>query len=129
MPQSAGGGYRFVPDVIHQLHCLNTVRQYTWLQSGNYGPESLGKLPVPYSLRSSDVGNRMHADHCIETIRKVLMCHGDTTPLFDVVDLNNPVGRVGNFNLRMKCRSFEKLSDWFAENAKLPFQEAVDDRP
>lgn len=56
---------------------------YTWLLAGNYAPPGEGtgtRMEVPGGLRASDVGNRMHVDYCIETLRKALMCHGDVTP-------------------------------------------------
>jgi len=126
VPPEIGDGYRAMPDVLHQLHCLNTIRQFTWFQTGHYGQESPHKLPIPHALQSGDVGNRMHADHCIETIRKVLMCHADVTPLLDIVDPQNPLGRKGDFNIRMKCRSFGRLQDWLIQNMKIPFAELTD---
>ena len=127
VPTEIGSGYRAMPDVLHQLHCLNTIRQFTWFQTGHYGPKSPHKLTVPHALQSSEVGNRMHADHCIETIRKVLMCHADVSPLLDIVDPQNPLGRKGDFNIRMKCRNFARLQDWLVENMKIPFAELTDD--
>ncbi|KAI1126440.1 hypothetical protein F5Y10DRAFT_267103 [Nemania abortiva] len=125
---SKGSGFRAMPDVLHQLHCLNTIRQYTWLQvGGHYGLDSRHNLSVPHALQSNDVGNRMHADHCIETLRKVLMCHSDVTPLFDTVDPANPLGRKGDFNVFTKCRSFSRLQDWLRGNVVIPFAELAED--
>jgi hypothetical protein len=65
---------------------------YTWLLAGNYAAPGQGtetRMEVPGGLRASDVGNRMHVDHCIETLRKALMCHGDVTPFLGMYILDN----------------------------------------
>lgn len=126
LPSSLGGGISGLPDVFHQLHCLDTVRQYTWLLAGNYGtsPATVaGELkqhpliPVPPVFDgTSDVANRMHADHCIETLRKTLMCHADVTPLLILRDDNNPIGDRPDFNLHQKCRDWEAIREWTTRN-------------
>jgi hypothetical protein len=44
----------------------------------------------PTELNSTAVGNRMHVDHCIETLRLALMCFADVTP---ILMLNDPSRR------------------------------------
>ena len=67
-------------------------------------------------LRSSEVGKRMHADHCIEELRKTLMCYGDTTPFLTWLDESAPIGERADFDARHKCRDFESLRAWIEEN-------------
>lgn len=88
----------------------NTIRQYTW---GDY----YDRHGMPTNLPSGSlVGNRMHVDHCIETLRLVLMCHADTTPVLLEVDPKAPKGARADFDAHHKCRNFEKLRDWMDEN-------------
>jgi hypothetical protein len=95
-------GYVGILEVVHQLHCLDLIRQYTWLLMGGYGSP-------PGALRSSAVGNRMHVDHCIETLRQTLMCHADVTPLLVRLDPESPTGTRADFSAHHKCRDFERV--------------------
>jgi hypothetical protein len=69
-------------------------------------------VPIPRDLNTTEVANRMHIDHCIETLRLTLMCHGDITPLLIREDLKAPTGQSLDFNTHHKCRNFDKISDW-----------------
>lgn len=92
-------GYAALMEVFHQLHCLNRIHQYTRLQSGNFRPEIVNDtqyedIPViPNDFRTSAIANRLHADHCIETLRLALMCHGDVTPVLIHVEPDAPLAR------------------------------------
>ncbi|KAI9776101.1 MAG: hypothetical protein M1839_000614 [Geoglossum umbratile] len=113
IPDEAGG-YVALLDVFHQIHCLDLVRMYTWLLAGNYAPPGQGtatRVEVPSGLRAGDVGNRMHVDHCIETLRKTLMCHGDVTPFLTIEDPKSPIGHKADFNVHQKCRDFGKIKN------------------
>ncbi|GAB7336035.1 hypothetical protein MBLNU13_g08852t1 [Cladosporium sp. NU13] len=98
----SGPGYLAQLGVFHQLHCLNFIRQYTW--DGYYArhPE---RVDVPAAIGlDSEVGRRMHADHCLESIRIALMCHADITPVGLVrLDDEAPMGGRPDFSpLRKK---------------------------
>ena len=74
-------------------------------------------MPVPPAFRgSSDIANRMHIDHCLETIRKTLMCHADVTPLLIVADPSNPIGDRPDFNIHQKCRNWDAIREWTTKN-------------
>ncbi|KAK2594830.1 hypothetical protein QQS21_007458 [Conoideocrella luteorostrata] len=96
------GGYL---TVFHQLHCLNVLRQYTWPL--NMFQESWGEL-YPRFMEDR-VGGRMHADHCIETLRLGLMCYSDITPVLFKLDANFWSGAKLDFNVYHKCRNFNKI--------------------
>jgi hypothetical protein len=64
-------GYIGGIEVFHHLHCLNLVRQYTWVDHYETPPSDLLAGPV---------GNRMHVDNYIETLRLALTCNADITP-------------------------------------------------
>ena len=88
-PKEYGGGYAALIDVIHQLPCLvctlhstdsgkdilltiglsryqNLIRQYTWRD--HYANST---ADLPGDLQDSEVGARMHVDHCIEALRLI----------------------------------------------------------
>ena len=65
----------------------------------------------------SDVGARMHTDHCIEALRISLMCHGDTTPLFSFEDPSAPLGMRADFSPQRKCRRFQDLHTWMKDQS------------
>ncbi|WPH00670.1 Hypothetical protein R9X50_00350000 [Acrodontium crateriforme] len=99
-------------EVFHQLHCLNLIRQYTWLD--HYA------VP-PSSLRGGDrVGNRMHVDHCIETLRLSLMCNADITPFLtrnhDVNDPTNRLNAKADFDSFHKCKKWDPLVSWVRDH-------------
>jgi hypothetical protein len=89
-----GGEVMGYLDIFHQLHCLvsvkwflnvlhslvncplpykNTIRQYTYRNEYDYSNVT--------AFRAPDEVVRGHIDHCIETVRKALMCASDVSPL------------------------------------------------
>jgi hypothetical protein len=112
--RTPSGGYAAAIMVFHQLHCLDYIRQYTW---GDYYERH--NMSVP--LKASAVGQRMHVDHCIEELRKTLMCYGDTTPFLTIVDPNAPIGAKADFDARHKCRDYEKIRVWMVDNLVYPW--------
>lgn len=55
-------------------------------------------------MLDTDAGARMHADHCIEALRISIMCQGDTTAFFTVVDPGAPADAEGDFSPQRRCR-------------------------
>ncbi|KAI0202340.1 hypothetical protein F4808DRAFT_458939 [Astrocystis sublimbata] len=84
-------------DVFHQLHCLDSLRRAIYPE--HYPPQA---LPRTW---------RLHMDHCIDYLRQVLMCHGDTTPVnqkwFDAARRYGP-----DFETLHTCRPFDELVAW-----------------
>ncbi|KAK0636388.1 hypothetical protein B0T17DRAFT_80527 [Bombardia bombarda] len=56
-------GYLSGLDVIHELHCLNYIREFAY---SDY-----------YALHGQKKNKDEHIFHCIDHIREILMCHGD----------------------------------------------------
>lgn len=69
------------------------------------------------TFRAPDELVRGHVDHCVETIRKYIMCSADVTPVVFEKDDSNGVGFRSDFNMRRKCRNFAKIQQWTLENA------------
>ncbi|KAI0595201.1 hypothetical protein F4775DRAFT_595552 [Biscogniauxia sp. FL1348] len=115
-------GYIAILEVFHQLHCLNSIRQYTW--KGYYEGNLREWLQLPGHDDAVDsnftdlqnVGERMHIDHCIETLRLQLMCNADVTPLFLVVDESSGLGSSADFNTHHKCRNWDNILKWQDEH-------------
>lgn len=92
---------------------------------GRYGPglttNDVGVngtiVPIPQNLQNGAVGGRMHADHCIETLRKSIMCQADVSPIFVEKDPNAPALVRADFNVMKKCRNWDKIHHWVRENA------------
>ncbi|KAF8848508.1 hypothetical protein BDZ45DRAFT_698341 [Acephala macrosclerotiorum] len=98
VPENVGTGYIAIIEVSHQLHCL------------------LASTQKFQDLMLSEVGNRMHVDHCIETLRIALMCWSDVTPLSLRTDPDAPLRSRADFNSHHGCRNFDKIQDWIDNN-------------
>jgi hypothetical protein len=98
-------------------HAQNLIRQATWLTYYRTHTHIV-RTPAPFS--DSEVGIRMHVDHCIETLRLVLMCHADTTPGLVMDDPDSPLGASVDFSAHRQCRNFEVIRDWTRENQLVP---------
>ena len=90
----------------------NLIRQYSWRD--HYANST---ADLPGDLQDSEVGARMHVDHCIEALRLTLMCHGDTTPYLIEVDPEAPVGARADFSAHHRCRKFDPLVEWMGEHS------------
>ncbi|KAF4624246.1 hypothetical protein G7Y89_g13926 [Cudoniella acicularis] len=106
-----GKSYHALIEVFHQLHCLNIIRQYTWKDYYLRHPD---RVETPRVFKESEVGARMHADHCIEALRIALMCHGDTTPYLIIEDPEAPLGFLADFSPHHKCVKFDSLNKAFS---------------
>ncbi|KAI8312776.1 Cyclochlorotine biosynthesis protein O [Colletotrichum sp. SAR11_240] len=104
IPKELGGGVKGFLNVFHQLHCLNLVRQYTYRNDYDYSNVTAFRAPEELV--------RGHIDHCIETIRKSLMCTADVTPVVFEKDPSRASGSKSDFNLWRKCRNFDRIQDW-----------------
>ncbi|KAM7187955.1 protein of unknown function (DUF3328) domain containing protein [Rhypophila sp. PSN 637] len=104
------GGYAAGVMMFHQLHCINYIRQYTW------GMDYYDRHNMSRPLKSTAVGQRMHVDHCIEELRKTIMCYGDTTPMLVEILPDAPIGKKSDFDARHRCRNFDKLHGWMEEH-------------
>ncbi|CCM06372.1 uncharacterized protein FIBRA_08630 [Fibroporia radiculosa] len=106
-----GGGYMGSVKFTHQLHCLNTLRMYSYREYYD------GRVPM-FDARPETV--RTHVDHCIEMLRQTLMCHADTGLLtYDWVVGHST--QYPDFNTRHVCRDFPRLLRWvYDHQAHIP---------
>lgn len=88
------------------------IRQFTWRDHYTNSNATL-----PGDMQDSEVGARMHIDHCIETLRLTLMCHGDTTPFLVEVDPEAPVGARADFSAQHRCKKWDPMVHWMEGNS------------
>jgi hypothetical protein len=98
------------------------LRQSTWL---TYYRTHTHIVRTPLPFTDSEIGIRMHLDHCIETLRLTLMCHGDTTPSLLLEDPDSPVGISTDFSAHRKCRDFWALREWMEREQIVKTEEMV----
>ncbi|KXL47459.1 MAG: hypothetical protein FE78DRAFT_98027 [Acidomyces sp. 'richmondensis'] len=105
--QDKGEGFNAIIEGFHMLHCLNTIRQFTYLDEFEERPIGLNK---------SDRANREHVDHCIESLRLTLMCKPDITPFLIKVNETKENSEIADFDSFHKCVNWDKLTAWIDEN-------------
>ena len=54
--------------------------------------------------------------HCLDYLRQVVQCHGDTTPL-SVYYPDETSGYAFDHAVTHQCRKFDKIYDWAVEHA------------
>ncbi|KUJ17956.1 uncharacterized protein LY89DRAFT_33966 [Mollisia scopiformis] len=102
--QLTDGDYVIVPLVYHQIHCLDTFRrmQYIDYYRGIAGPDD--DLSIPEG----------HFDHCLENLRKQVMCHADLSMLTG--EWVKPSTEKDHIELRTmsksKCVKWEPIESW-----------------
>jgi len=86
--------------VFHQLHCLNLLRMSLYPEYYNPAKDPLVRVP--------------HLGHCIETLRKSVMCASDITPFaFRYVD---SIAETHEWDRAPHvCRNFEKIHAWLKD--------------
>jgi len=101
VPFADGSGYWVNLDVYHQLHCLKFLRWYVY-------PEYYG-----FRLNATNV---KHADHCIENLRRNIMC----MPSLDILMLDwKPEKKTPQprFSYSHTCVNWDKIDAWAGERA------------
>ncbi|KAK4499683.1 hypothetical protein PRZ48_010201 [Zasmidium cellare] len=99
-------------EVLHQLHCLNMVRQGLYFNIDYY--KGVGKPP----FHASDDFLQYHLSHCIETIRQQLMCAADFN-MFGYVQVKGQTGQkklFPDYATQHVCRNFEEMKEWAIEH-------------
>ncbi|KAJ4155616.1 hypothetical protein LMH87_000853 [Akanthomyces muscarius] len=112
--QVNGGGHMATLEMFHQLHCLNMLRKA--VHSDYY--EKIGQA----GSRSDKMAT--HLDHCIEILRQVITCYGDTGLITYHWVQGNPVP-YPDFSTWHQCRDPEEMLAW-AKEREAPIQVKVD---
>ncbi|KAH8805226.1 hypothetical protein F5884DRAFT_859835 [Xylogone sp. PMI_703] len=119
LPPEAGGNYMASMEAVHQMHCLNLLRKFSYRE---YYADKSEHFAHPGKFR-------IHLDHCIEMLRQVIMCNADlhiiTYNWVDQVDYAWP-----NFNLNKQCRDFNAVMGWIhAHEARTKVPDGILRRP
>ncbi|KAF7187165.1 hypothetical protein HII31_11546 [Pseudocercospora fuligena] len=117
-----GGGFPANVEGLHQLHCVNLVRQALWYNIDYYRAKGEG------AFKNEDHVVQKHVSHCLDIVRQQLMCTVDIGVLGQVwwqpKDKDVPEAFV-DFNTKHTCRNYEAVRQW-AEERQLP-EEVPDD--
>ncbi|KIN09166.1 hypothetical protein OIDMADRAFT_111443, partial [Oidiodendron maius Zn] len=99
-------------DVFHQLHCLNAVRKTLFPE--RYWREYDDYLTAE-GERNYTSTSAKHFDHCIDSIRQSIMCHGDIATVYWqwMPVRQQPLPRL---EITHTCRDFDAIRDWAKEH-------------
>ena len=111
-----GGGYPANVEGLHQLHCLNMLRQTSVWNYDYY--HALGEG----AFKNEDYVVKYHATHCLDMLRQQLMCTMDTGVLGQVWTLPDTPTPFPDFNTKHTCKNFDAIRQW-AEANQLPAAE------
>ena len=89
-------------DVYHELHCLKYIRHYIYRDS--------------YSIKKTNVPVLDHVDHCIDSLRQLVMCRADmAVQTYSWI----PTLRIpwASFRTEHECQNWETFDDWASQRA------------
>ncbi|KAL2126056.1 hypothetical protein VTI74DRAFT_1857 [Chaetomium olivicolor] len=101
---SDGSGYVGSLNVYHELHCVRWLHKYVW--NDKYWPDADAETKRK---------NRSHSDHCLNTLRKFAMCHGDVGPV--IYSWQPGILKPGANGTAHQCVDWPRLSRWASERA------------
>jgi len=106
---------------LHNLHCLNLLRQsFHW----NYDYYvKLGKGP----FANEEKILKVHTTHCLDMLRQRLMCEVDTGVLGQVwwaAGEGQSANAFVDFNVNHRCKNYDAIRAW-AEARQLPEPESL----
>ncbi|KAI0556237.1 hypothetical protein F4679DRAFT_578359 [Xylaria curta] len=105
----ADGGYVAELGVYHELHCLRHLRFY--LYRDHYYPN----LTI-----AQDQWIQVHLDHCLESLRKAVMCHGNAALYsFKWHGDDGPRATVKS-NAKSVCVKWDSIDAW-SSSRMLPY--------
>lgn len=107
---SQGGGYLVSVEALHNLHCLNVLRQTSYLWNDYYRENGLGVWV------NSETLVKLHIGHCIDDLRQQLMCTSDLGLVPQVWVNTTTFKTFPYFNNPHKCRNFDLVRSWAEEN-------------
>ncbi|KAL7911334.1 hypothetical protein GGI35DRAFT_478691 [Trichoderma velutinum] len=103
-----GGGYPASLGAYHELHCVRQLR--FWIYRDYYYP-NLTKAEGEYL--------HTHLDHCTETLRLAIMCHGDTgVHSFSWTDPKAP-HPMSKTSSKLACVKWSSIDD-YARSRMIP---------
>ncbi|KAF7525071.1 hypothetical protein G7054_g11195 [Neopestalotiopsis clavispora] len=107
------GGYPATLGVYHELHCVRQLRFYLWRH--RY---------YPHMTNAQSDYLEYHLDHCIEVLRRTVMCRGNTAlRSFAWVNFSANLPDSQS-NADMSCVRWSSIDQW-SRNRMVPIQPPV----
>ncbi len=103
-------------DVMHHIHCLNTLRQNAFADYGDVAPTKKAHKKLWW----------IHLQHCTDMLLQNLMC----TAEMDILTyqwMDTQKHHFPDFSINRKCRSFDDLWAW--RNEHVVPKELADNMP
>ncbi|KAL2037447.1 hypothetical protein N7G274_009727 [Stereocaulon virgatum] len=103
--QLLNGDYLAVLGVYHQIHCLDILRK------GLHMDYYTSKITESDRLRNM---NTAHYDHCVERLRRAIMCHADLSIYSAewVADSHEPEPKILRSNGESNCLNWNAVETW-----------------
>ena len=94
-------------DVVHQMHCLNALREYAFADYGE-GESPTKKLHGRLQW--------VHLRHCVDMLAQNIMCHADAD-IHTYYWMDTQRQPFPDFSVNRQCRDFDALMRWRDEHA------------
>lgn len=95
-------------EVFRNLACLNLLRQHTYREEYDYSHLD--------AFSGSEDTIMARVDGCVQRLRQVLACAGDTTPYLIMLTPEKVQKESPDFNTLHKCRNFDRILECTREN-------------
>ncbi|KAJ4860478.1 hypothetical protein T069G_05466 [Trichoderma breve] len=102
-----GNGALAYLEVFRNLGCLNLLRQHTYREEYDYSYLD--------AFQGTEEQIMARVDGCVQRLREVLMCLGDTTPYLIMLTPEKAQKESPDFNTLHNCRNFDKILEWTKE--------------
>ncbi|PKK46863.1 hypothetical protein CI102_8384, partial [Trichoderma harzianum] len=102
-PEKGNGALAYL-EVFRNLGCLNLLRQHTYREEYDYSYLD--------AFQGTEAQIMARVDGCVQRLREVLMCLGDTTPYLIMLTPEKAQKESPDFNTLHNCRNFDKILEW-----------------
>ncbi|WPB01030.1 uncharacterized protein RHO25_005650 [Cercospora beticola] len=109
MPEEVVGQESYIVslDVMHHLHCLDTLRIALWYNREWYLENT--------NEHASHAVHVAHTNHCLDALRERIMCLSDVTFIPSIwIDREGWI--LPDFEREHKCHNFDAVRDWAYAN-------------
>lgn len=95
------GGYPATLGVYHEIHCVRQLRLYLFKETY-----------YPNLTEAQDAYLHSHLDHCLEALRRIVMCHGNTA--LHSFEWEDPMADLpaAKSNAKLSCVKWSSIEEW-----------------
>ncbi|XXH03065.1 hypothetical protein Hte_009455 [Hypoxylon texense] len=96
-----GGGYPATLGVYHEIHCVRQLRLYLFKETY-----------YPNLTEAHEAYLHSHLDHCLEALRRIVMCHGNTA--LHSFEWEDPTAELpaAKSNAKLNCVKWSSIEEW-----------------